>query len=127
MKIYLAASYHRRLEMVGYAQQLTEAGHSTTSVWITGAHEGWPEARCAEDDMRGIDYADCVISFSEPPEADASRKRGGRHVEFGYAVAHSKFIVLVGPRENVFHHLSEVYQYDTFEEALTELPINLDE
>ncbi len=31
--------------------------------------------------------------------------RGGRHVEAGYALAKGKYLVLVGPRENVFYSL----------------------
>ncbi len=34
---------------------------------------------------------------------------GGRHVEFGYALAKGKPIVLVGPQRNVFHFHSNIY------------------
>ena len=34
--------------------------------------------------------------------------RGGRHVEFGLALAAGKRLCIVGPRENIFHFLPRV-------------------
>jgi len=50
-----------------------------------------------------------LLFFSEPP--DSHSKRGGRHVEFGLALAWGKRLMIVGPRENVFHCLPQVEQY----------------
>ena len=41
--------------------------------------------------------------------------RGGRHVEFGMAIAAQKRIVVIGPRENIFHWLPMIEQFDTFD------------
>ena len=117
MKIYLAASYSRRQELQSYAAQLRADGHTVTARWITGVHDDphTNEATCAQDDVADIYAADCTLSFTDSPTS--GRKRGGRHVEFGIALARDQLLVLVGPRENVFHHLPNVKQYDTFEAA----------
>jgi hypothetical protein len=47
--------------------------------------------------------ADAVIIFTEIPNATPAT--GGRHVEFGLALAQGKRVIVVGPRENVFHYL----------------------
>lgn len=51
----------------------------------------------------------------------AKISRGGRHVEFGMALAMDKRLVVVGPRENVFHLLPAVEQFDTWPLALAAL------
>ena len=43
------------------------------------------------------------IFFSEP--SDKAVRRGGRHVEFGFAMAGNKPIFVIGPKENIFHYL----------------------
>jgi hypothetical protein len=47
--------------------------------------------------------ADAVIIFTEIPNTVLAT--GGRHVEFGLALAQGKRVIVVGPRENVFHYL----------------------
>jgi hypothetical protein len=44
--------------------------------------------------------------------------RGGRHVEFGYALGARKAIMVVGPLENVFYCLPHVFQHDEWDTAL---------
>ena len=53
--------------------------------------------------------ADGTRCFAEQPRE--TNTRGGRHVEFGLAVADEKRIILVGPRENVFHFLPVVENF----------------
>jgi hypothetical protein len=48
--------------------------------------------------------------------------RAGRHVEFGYALAREKRMIVVGDvKENIFHYLPQVKHFATFEEALAYL------
>lgn len=129
---YLAARYGRREELVEYAEELRALGHQVTSRWLRGDHqadeleterdggcERVPEiaVRFAEEDLEDLAFADVVVSFTEPPRSTASR--GGRHVEFGMALGwrlagflsltrEARRLVVVGPRENVFHCLSQV-------------------
>lgn len=73
----------------------------------------------ALDDIGDIECADVFIAFSEPPRSTASR--GGRHVEFGYAHALGKVIVVVGAPENLFHYLPFVLLYPDWETFLEEV------
>lgn len=123
-KIYLAARYSRREELNGYAEQLRAAGHEITSRWLLGNHQiddqGLSEEAKAEERTRFAeeDYADLAgagwcISFTEAPRS--SNSRGGRHVEFGISLAMTKRCTVIGPRENVFHCLPQVYWYPDWE------------
>jgi hypothetical protein len=132
MKIYLAARYSRREEMQSAAADLAQVGHQVTSRWHIGdAHHaseadllgpaytvhdgGLPFAtRLAEEDIEDLQRAELVISFTEEPRS--APNRGGRHVEFGLALGAGKRCWVVGPRENVFHALAEVFP--TWVEAL---------
>lgn len=116
MKIYLAAAYERNEEMRGVRDVLEAMGHTVTARWVD-QHEGEvPEAigadslaadpaahyRYALIDLEDLREAETVISFTGAPG------RGGHHTEFGAALALEKQLILVGPRENVFHALPEV-------------------
>jgi len=123
MKIYLAASYVRRLEILGYKQLLEEDGIIITSEWVTGIHEQtpWTETTYAQHDLECIREADIFMGFTEPENVDSKYKRGGRHVEFGYAIAYGKRLVIVGPLENAFYYLLNVIQFSDFAKARTYL------
>lgn len=137
--IYLAARYSRRLELCGYRDQLIQNGFPVNSRWLNGAHQianglplgasgesavenGSDHDLCrqfAEEDMSDVLSAETLISFTEPPDSDA--RRGGRHVEYGIAVACRKRTIVIGYRENVFHFLPTVEFYPTFSAALDAL------
>ncbi len=136
MRIYLAARFGRREELRGYREQLETAGHVVTSRWLVEEHDlpidAHPSAgaKFASDDVNDILNSDCVISFTEEPgrPPSGSRARGGRHVEFGLAIALSAVnqdgpmrVLVVGWRENVFHYLPEVEFFGTWAEALAAL------
>jgi hypothetical protein len=57
-----------------------------------------------------------VVSFTEQPRA-LNGNRGGRHVEFGLAVALNKRLIVVGYRENLFHWLPQVEFVSSWQEA----------
>jgi hypothetical protein len=61
--------------------------------------------------------ADVLMAFTEFPGQTPGRARGGRHVEFGIAFAKEKRLMIVGPRENIFHWLPSVEVYPDFEQA----------
>lgn len=130
MKFYLAARYSRREELAGYAEQLRELGHEVTSRWLDGSHEvgadglseeapGQQRRRFAEEDWADLRAAEVVINFTEPSRSTASR--GGRHVEFGAALAWGKLVHVVGHRENVFHCLGQVAFWETWLDLLIAL------
>jgi hypothetical protein len=116
LKIYLAARYSRNPEMRSVRDLLVAAGHEVTSRWIDN-HGGeleeslTPERLAAEPefcgrfanvDVEDLRAAEMCISFT------GAGGKGGRHVEFGMAQALGKRLVLIGPRENVFHCLPGV-------------------
>ena len=135
-RIYLASRFSRREEMLGHAEVLASLGHEVVSRWVFGAHEivgkggedtAYPEEQRADfaaHDIADVERADIVLSFTEEPRKP-STNRGGRHVEFGYALALGKrrgiAVGIVGPRENVFHCLPEVKQFNSFDDFLSVL------
>lgn len=134
MRIYLSARYERRLELCGYREQIEHRGHTVTSRWLKGAPAGieslieshdedgaWYRIASAQEDMADIESSDLLIAFSEPPESDASR--GGRHVEFGFALALNVPLWVVGPPENIFHWLTDVRVFPDVETALARLEV----
>lgn len=143
MKIYLASRYSRREELCEYRQHLQNLGHDVQARWLNGEHqlsdsgspigtqgealvEGddggtSPQARAlrsqfATDDWEDVNAAELVISFTEPPRSKANR--GGRHVEYGIALANKARVIVVGYRENIFHWLPQVEFFGTWPEAL---------
>lgn len=115
---YLAARFSRYDEMQGVRDVLRGLGHTVTSRWID-QHGGDQLESAAQavlnsdpasvahfglHDLEDIDAADVVVSFTS---TDGGGK-GGRHVEFGYALGAGKPVVIVGPRENIFHTLPQV-------------------
>jgi hypothetical protein len=144
MKIYLASRYSRRAELCIWRHQLEDIGHTVTSRWLNGSHQisdaGLPigdhgeklvegdggseseeanrlRAHFVIEDCADVAAADIVISFTEPPRS-ALGNRGGRHVEFGMAVALRKRLIVVGYRENLFHWLPEVEFFEDWQSAL---------
>lgn len=108
MRIYLAARFDRGAEMLDVAAALSRAGHFVTSRWIHGRQAG-PDLVSAVEDVEDLASADCLVSFTEyPTQGVPWAARGGRHVEFGIALASGKRLCIVGPRENVFHHVPRV-------------------
>jgi hypothetical protein len=127
MFIYLASRYSRIEEMQGYKELLESDGHIVTSRWVMGDHQ-WdgsndddtsPGADLARkyalEDLEDIDDSETVMCFTEQPRIGTTR--GGRHVEFGYALASRKQVVVVGPVENIFYSLPMLSVFNTFEWA----------
>lgn len=141
MKFYLASRYSRREELCRYRAELQELGHTVTSRWLNGKHQindvGTPigdhgealaedgttdcaaqlRAHFVKEDCADVAAAECVVSFTEPPRS-AAGNRGGRHVEFGMAVALGKRLIVVGYRENLFHYLPQVEFFPTWSDAV---------
>lgn len=125
MKIYLASRFSRRHECHTIARLLMSKGHTITSRWvlpesdhvlpvgISAQAEDSERRRYAMEDLEDVRACDWCISLMEEPR---SNTRGGRHIEFGIALALGKILTIIGPRETVFHHLDEVEHFDTIEE-----------
>lgn len=130
-RIYIAARFSRRPEANALAQELKAQGHEITSRWVkpetdhvlpTGLSQQASDAersRFAGEDYDDVNAAEWTISLMEEPRSNG---RGGRHVEFGMALAWGHKLTIIGPRETVFHHLQEVDAFDTIEAFLASLP-----
>ena len=57
---------------------------------------------CALHDLEDVDSADTLVLLSLPGGG------GGKNVEFGYALAKGKRLLLCGEPRNVFEHLPQV-------------------
>jgi nucleoside 2-deoxyribosyltransferase len=79
--------------------------------------------RFAREDLEDIDACDIMVCLMEEPRNDS---RGGRHVEFGYALARDKAIYIVGEKETVFHELPQVAAFTTWELCLNALTLHAD-
>jgi hypothetical protein len=123
MRIYLASRFDRSAEMREVAGRLAAAGHFVTSRWIHGRQVG-PDLVSAIEDVEDLASADCLVSFTEHATRMAPwTARGGRHVEFGIALAARKRLCVVGPRENIFHHLPKVEVYATVDDLVAGLAL----
>lgn len=122
MKIYLAGMYSWRDKLKAHARELEELGFAVTSSWLRERKDPQVDLNdCserflrehAEADEADIRAADALVAFSVEPTEPT--KRGGRHVEFGMASALEKLLIVCGPRENIFHYLEGVKQFDNFD------------
>jgi hypothetical protein len=107
--------------MRGVRDVLHGLGHEVTSRWIDQHGGALLESIVAEKlnedpdgcahyaavNLEDLEAADTVISFTSP----GGGGKGGRHIEFGVALGLGKHVVIVGPRENVFHTLRSIEYY----------------
>lgn len=135
MRYYFAGAYARRAELKAYADRLHAAriGASVLSRWLTqdqtgedvgfsAGNLGSPAAAARAwayglRDLEDLDMCDVIVSFT------GEGTRGGRHIEHGYALALRLSIgdmrmVIVGPREHVFHCHPDTEVYEDFDEFL---------
>jgi hypothetical protein len=120
-RVYLAARFERRYELRDVAHELSRLGATVVSSWLhvpeplASEDLNAPPERVAElaaADLRDVSSATIVIAFTEKPHS--KQGRGGRHVELGVALAMGQRVVIVGPREHIFHCLPQVEQYDNW-------------
>lgn len=116
MKIYLAAKFSRRAEMEKLSNDLLDVGHECIARWVYGGEEGLSRADIALLDLEDVAEADGIILFTHPK--GEPQPGGGRFVEFGYAMARQKRLVVIGPAENVFIDHPDVEQFDSWDEFL---------
>jgi hypothetical protein len=99
------------VELCGYREQLLSIGDTVTSRWLD--FRKMPRWSCgiARDDCKDLMAADAVIIFSEIPNTILAT--GGRHVEFGLALAQGRRVIIVGPREGSGANCKKVRRADT--------------
>lgn len=127
MKIYIAARFSKRPECNALAHRLQALGHTITSRWVkpdtdhviaTGVSSRAADRereRFALEDIEDLRACDTLVSLQEP---ERSGGRGGRHVEFGYALAMNARVIVIGPRETVFHHHPSILHFETIDQFI---------
>lgn len=112
MRVYLAAQYHMKAQIAARTADLRGLGIEVVSTWHEEPDDpnvslndvnGETLREYAARDLREICECDALVLHTVDP--DEKTRRGGRHYESGYAAALGKIVVIVGPRENIFHHL----------------------
>lgn len=125
LKVYLAGMYSRKESIRVQATFLRLSGVKVTSSWLEEPHVPQAQLHDVEEkdlltyattDLIDIDRADWVVFESMDPTTPT--RRGGRHVEFGYALAKGKKILVVGPKENIFHYLPEIQHVEGWVQAI---------
>lgn len=118
MKIYLAGRYATKLQLREYAKKLSKLGFTITASWLYQDEQDKDLTSASYRDLSDIRESELIIHFTE--NSDVGYNTGGRHVEFGVAFALGKQNILVGPRENIFHHLPSVWlaEYGSFDELI---------
>jgi nucleoside 2-deoxyribosyltransferase len=128
VSVYLAAGFSRKDEIAEKSKELRLLGVQVTSTWpweevpanctLADCSDTYHQDNAARD-IAEINAADSIILFTQDPTKPFCR--GGRMHEFGYAHARGKRLVVVGPRENIFHYLPTVNVYPTWEALIQEL------
>jgi hypothetical protein len=115
--VYIAGPYERKAELKEVAKKLSmEYGFTITSRWLTDPT--WPDEaidpldpnadsllchNLAIKDLEDVAKAQIFILFSD------GNGRGGRNVEFGYALRCEKMrIFIVGKMTTIFHHIQYI-------------------
>src|SRR5688572_5999583 len=101
VKVYIAARSQDQLLAKLCRQQLAPYGIESTARWIDQSlgSETYLEAEQCHEDVRAAD----ALIVIKPPSAHRETT-GGHHVETGIALERGMPVVLLGARENVFHH-----------------------
>lgn len=111
MKIYLAARYREKNRMQQFRKELLSLGHEVTSTWmleefkpqiVLNEHKDVDWGEYAERDLEEIEACDLLIAFSVSETTPIYR--GGSTFETGYALGLDKYVLIVGPLQNIFYY-----------------------
>jgi hypothetical protein len=126
MKVYLAAAFCRKEEILEVAHQLEELGITVTSRWLTEQKDVPTDtsksaflAERAQIDLDDIDRADVLVRFSDDlssPTVPSHLATGSRMGETLYARCRHKDIIIVGGHQCVFDYLPDIYHVKNVEE-----------
>jgi nucleoside 2-deoxyribosyltransferase len=124
LKVYLASQFSRQKELQNYRDELERTGIIVTSSWLdeeSSDSDSTKFEKFAEADLYDIENCDVFVLFTGEPYSGTVKQiaRGGRHVEFGYALSENKEIIIVGPLENIFHYLKELDVFSDWHSAFS--------
>lgn len=113
MKMYLASRFDHKELMKVYREYIEKQTDITVcSRWID-SHDHITQVQASTEDYEDIYICDTLMFFSEHPTIGYNS--GGRHVEYGMALAFHKQIWVIGQKENVFHYYPEqIKHFESF-------------
>lgn len=123
--VYLAGRYSRKNELRECAAELEACDYLVTSSWLKEHYDpnvqlkeltDEDNRKIAEQDVVDIDRAEALVFFAE--DQNAQPPRGGRHAEYGYALAKGLQLFVIGAKENIFHFLPNVKVYQTWRDFM---------
>lgn len=123
-RVYLASRFARQAELRAIAQELERHGYNVTSRWLESPgplandalHGDGKAQELALMDLEDLRQADICIAFTEPLD-NPRPGRGGRHTELGVALGLGHKVLVIGPREHVFHCLPQIAHYPDWDTA----------
>lgn len=136
--VYVAGMFSMKEYCKKQAAILSSHGFVVTSRWIyeTVPHnvtmKNLPDEyhkETAAADIEDIKHAEYFVQFvpTDTELVDTPVRfaaRGGRHWEMGYAYALGKKIIVIGPKENIFHYLPGVIHLPTLVDFLLKFTTN---
>lgn len=123
MRVYLAAPYSYKEQLRVYRSELKSIGITVTSRWLDEPEspkvvlsevDNELKKKYARQDYIDVAAADAVVFFTDPTHTIV---RGGRHVEFGLALAWELPVFVVGEKENIFHYFRNVHHFENWEQT----------
>ena len=127
MNIYIAGKWEAKERLKAWRTVIENSNLGTVvGTWLN--EEGKPGDQVSEReaweyanrDLDEINAADLLILDTED-----TNERGGREVEFGFALAKCPHVWVVGPKRNVFHRLANRHHM-TWEETIRTLRVEAD-
>ena len=116
--VYIAAPFTNRAQARQLKDLVEAAGHVVTSTWIMSHIEDFADlevevaANEAAHDLIGVKRADILVFLN------GESTSGGMHVEFGFALAHGKTVIIVGKPTSIFHHLPGIWVVTSFSDVI---------
>lgn len=105
--IYIAGPFKRREDLFLIREQLAQRHIESTSRWLDSHLSDYdcPVSvlrQEALEDLLDIHRADAFLLVN--PEEWVNEGRGGKHIEFGYALAKGRAMYVMGVASSIFHH-----------------------
>lgn len=124
-RFYICARFGRQEEARLLSGKLRMLGHTITSTWIHQVELEMYEnnhrerERAAVKDVGEVLESEALVYLSEAEENTWGR--GGRHVEFGIALGIEIPILVIGPKENLFHYCPGILHFATQDDFIRAL------
>lgn len=107
MRIYIAGWFGAQSRLRSIRDLVKDAGHEVVGTWLdeeTDSSDDLKRREYAKRDLYEIGLAQLLLVDTFDPSST-----GGREVELGYAMRSGIHTGIIGPKRNVFHHVTDRY------------------